>query len=272
MSGINMITTSVLALTPDLERRAVVPQPERGRASRCTVAGDFSYIIGVRGHEHPQTHAVAPEEEAGAFEAQLVNCFAWLGSHAGKAGASLQDLVRVDACIRDINQAGAYRAIAKDSLGGSLPFAGYAIGVPLGARLEQEIGGIAAAPGVPKEVAWDPERPDEAQAVRAGGLVFASGCSGLQDAKTGAIIPDLYADKQGQARQALRRVEAGLGRFGIGLERLLRLDVYLRDIYFEDGFVAIARDLLGTEAPSMTILGGDPEHSAEVEISAIAAA
>jgi enamine deaminase RidA (YjgF/YER057c/UK114 family) len=267
-----MITTTVLALTPDVEREAVVPQPEPGRASRCTRAGDFIYIIGVRGHENPETHAIAPEETQASFEPQLRNCFAWLGAHASKAGASLQDLVRVDACIRDVNRAGEYRAIAKSCLGGSVPFAGYVAGVPLGARLEQEIGGIAVASGAGKEVAWRSEQPEEAQAVRAGGLVFVSACSGLQDARTGAILRDLYGDKPAQVRQALRRVEAGLGRFGVGLDRLLRLDVWLRDIYFEDGFIAIARDVLGPEAPAITVLGGDPGNSAEIEIAAIAAA
>jgi enamine deaminase RidA (YjgF/YER057c/UK114 family) len=272
MSGINMITTSVLALTPDVERTAVVPQPEPGRAARCTRAGDFIYIIGVRGHEHPETHAVAPEEREGAFEIQLQNCFAWLGTHAANAGASLQDLVRADACIRDVNRIDDYRTVAKSCLGDAIPFTGYVTGVPLGARLEQEVGAIAVAPGAGREVAWYAGRSNEAQAVRAGGLVFVSACSGLREANTGAILRDLYGDKSGQARQAFRRLEAALRRFDVGLHRLLRLDVWLRDIYFEDGCIAIAREVLGPETPAITVLGGDLSDSAEVEISAIAAA
>jgi enamine deaminase RidA (YjgF/YER057c/UK114 family) len=236
------------------------------------VAAPLVFVIGVRGLEHPITHEVAPEEVPGAFEAQLFNSFEWLSAHAGKAGTTVKDFVRMDACIRDINQASTYRERTKDYLGGIMPFAGYAVGVPLGARLEQEIGGIAVAPGVAKEVAWYEERPDEAQSTRAGGLVFASGCSGLQDARSGRILTELCGDKAAQARQALRRVEAGVGRFGVGLENLLRLDVYLRDIYFEDAFIEIVRDVLGRDAPAMTVLGGDLEFSAEIEIAAIAAA
>src|SRR5712692_617283 len=51
MSGLNMITTTVMALTPDVGRTAVVPQPAPGRAARCVLAGPFVYVIGVRGHE-----------------------------------------------------------------------------------------------------------------------------------------------------------------------------------------------------------------------------
>lgn len=272
MSGLNMITTTVMAVTPDVERTAVVPQPASGRASRCTLAGPFVFVIGVRGHDDPFTKQHAPEETPAAFEAQLVNSCQWLKSHTAKAGATVEDFVRVDACIRDVNRAPEYRHIVQEYMGGKLPFASYAIGVPLGSRLEQEIGGIAVAPGTSKEVAWDEQRPYQAQATRAGGLVFVSGCSGLQDAITGELRRDLYGDKAEQVKQALRRLEAGLGRFGVGLDRLLRLDVYVRDIYFEEQVVKIATDVLGKNAGTMTILGGDPEYSAEIEVSGIAAA
>ena len=271
MSGLNMITTTVMAVTPNVARTAVVPQPSAGRASRVTLAEPFVFVIGVRGHEDPFSGQVAPEETPEAFEAQLRNCWGWLRSHTGKARAAVEDFVRVDACIRDVNRAPDYRRIAHDCLGGPLSFASSTVGVPLGSRLEQEIGGIAVAPGVSKEVAWDDRQPNQAQAVRAGGLVFASGCSGLQDAATGDLLRDLYGDKPAQARQAFRRLEAALARFNAGLDSVLRLDVWLRDIYFEDAFLAIARDVLGPTAGAITILGGDPEHSAEIELSAIAA-
>jgi len=272
MSGLNMITTTVMAVTPDVKRTAIVPQPTPGRASRCTLAEPFVYVIGVRGHDDPFSKEVAPEEVPGSFEAQLRNSCQWLKSHAGKAGADMQDFVRMDACIRDVNRAPDYRRIVQDYMGGKIPFASYAIGVPLGSRLEQEVGGIAVAPGTSKDVVWDEQRPNEAQATRAGNLVFASACNGLLDVRTGKVVRDLYGDKAGQAKQALRRLEAGLGRFGVGLDKVLRLDVYIRDIYFEDEFVTIARDMLGKDAGTITVLGGEPEHSAEIEIAGIAAA
>jgi enamine deaminase RidA (YjgF/YER057c/UK114 family) len=109
-----------------------------------------------------------------------------------------------------------------------------------------------------------------AQAVRAGQLVFTPACSGLEDAGTGRLLPELHGDKAGQTRQALRRLEAALGRFSIGLDGVLRLDVFLRDVYFEDRFLRIARDVFGPDAPTMTVIGAELPNSAEVEIAAIA--
>ena len=56
------------------------------------------------------------------------------------------------------------------------------------------------------------------------------------------------------------------------MENVLRLDVFLDDIYFEDEFIAIAREYLGAEPPTMNIIGVDLEHNAEVELSCIAGA
>ena len=83
---------------------------------------------------------------------------------------------------------------------------------------------------------------------------------------------ELYGDSAGQTRQALRRLEAALNRFDTSLENVLRLDVFLDDIYFEDEFIAIAREYLGAEPPTMNIIGVDLEHNAEVELSCIAGA
>jgi enamine deaminase RidA (YjgF/YER057c/UK114 family) len=102
--------------------------------------------------------------------------------------------------------------------------------------------------------------------------VFASSASGLQDAQTGAIRQELYGDQSGQTRQALRRLEAALNRFDTTLDQVLRLDVFLDDIYFEDQFIELAREMLGPDAPAMNIVGTDLQHNAEVELSAIAGA
>jgi len=260
-----------MGVTHDVERVAVVPQPAPGRAARVVRAGPFVYVIGVGGRTHPGTGEEAPEEVPEAFDVQLGYAYEWLGAHAGKAGAGLRDFVRVDACIRDVDRAAGYHAFCRRHLGGEIPFASSVVGVPLGGRAEHEIGGVAVAPGETKEVAWLGDRPGVAQAVKAGHLVFASACSGLEDAGSGRILPGLYGDKAGQARQAFRRLEAGLGRFSIGLNGVLRLDVFLRDIYFEDQFLRIARDLLGRDAPTMTVVGAELAHSAEVEVAAIAA-
>ncbi len=270
MAGINMITTAVMGVTPDVVRTAVVPQPVPGRAARVVRADPFVYVIGVGGTTHPETRDHAPEEGPEAFTVQLEYAWAWLRSHLGHAGLEPLDFVRVDGCIRDINREASYYDGGREHLQGRLPLAMHVVGVPLGGRAEHEMGGIALGRGQSKDVAWWPERPDVAQAVRAGGLVFASGCSGLEDARTGRLKPELYGDRAGQVRQAFRRLGASLARFGVGLDRVLRLDVFLRDIYFEEQFLQIARDLLGREPPAITVVGAELAHGAEVELTAIA--
>lgn len=273
MASLNMMTTVVMALTPDVERTSVVPPPTPGRASRVTLAGSFVYVIGVRGHDDPWTKAVAPEETDGAFEQQAEYCLSWLDSHAQKAGARLDDYVRIDTCIRNVNQTASFQRLAEQRFRGKHPYAGYVVGMPLGSRLEQEVGGLAVAPGERKEVAWRDQGPNTvAEAVKAGGLIFASGMRGDTDPRTGTRIADLCGDREGQTRRAFERLEASIGRFDASLDDVLRLDVFLRDIYFEDQFLRLARDVFGANAPTMNIVGADVQDGAEIELEAIAGA
>lgn len=297
MSGINMVTTTALAATPETGRIIIDGPPttpfpgpwterarwveqayqpafnlEGVRCSRAVQVGDFIFTVGVRGHVNPFTGEVAPVEVPEGFSTQIRNSYDEYRAFLSKAGLGFKDLVRVDSHMRNVNRAAEYWAVCQELLGGQIPFATAPAGMPVGGTGEMDMCAIAAAPGVVKEVAWLPERPDVAQAVRAGGLVFASGCAGLHDARSGVRLPELCGDAAGQARQAFRRLEAALGRFNIGLERVVRLDVMLRDIYFEDEFLDILRDVCGQAAPAVTVVGGEPEDWAEVELSAVAAA
>ncbi len=297
MSGINMVTTTALAVTPETEHIIVDGPPttpfpgpwterarwverayqpafglENVRCSRAIQVRDFIFTVGVRGHVNPFTGEVAPVEVPEGFPIQIRNSYDEYRSFLGKAGVGLQALVRVDSHLRNVNRAAEYWAMCKQVLGGAIPFATAPVGLPVGGTGEMDMCAIAAAPGVEKEIRWLPERTEVAQAVRAGGLVFASGCSGVQDATSGELMPDLHGNTAGQARQAFHRLEAALSRFDIGLDRVARLDVVLRDVYFEDQFLTILREVVGQDAPALTIVGGEPEHRAEVELSTIAVA
>ena len=272
MASVNMLTAVVQALTPDVEREVIVPQPTRGRASRITRAGDFTYVIGVRGRSNPFTEEEAPEEVPEQFDTEQLYTYEWLRSHVEKGGGSLDDFVRTDAALQRIGDAPHYRENLKRRFGGKVPFAAYSVGTLLGGRGVMEVGGLAVNPGGTKEVAWLVEDAGIAQAVRANGLVFCSGASGLADVRTSAVKQDLYGDKLGQTKQAFRRLEAGLNRFDSGLDRVLRLDVFLDDIYFEDAFIEAAKEFFGAGPPTMNIVGVDLERNAEVELSAIAGA
>jgi len=244
MWGLNMITTVVMATTEP--REAVVPQPEPGRAARVVKAGPFVFLIGVRG-----THAGAPEETPEAFEAQLRNCWSELESHVGKAGARLDNFVYINTCIRNINDLPRYREVSP-----KLELADYVVGMPMGARGEQEIGGIAVAPGQAKQV--------KEGAVHAGGLIFVAACRGAEGGPCG--------DRAGQTRQALKHLEARLAQFDVGLDSVLRLDVFLRDVYFEDECLRILRDAFGAGMPAISFVGAELAGSGEVELAAVAGA
>ncbi len=271
MAGGNMLTAVVQGLVPSVEREVLVAQPTRGRASRITRAGDFTYVIGVRGQSNPFTGEEAPEETPEQFDVEQSYTYEWLRSHIESGGGSLGDFVRTDTALRRIRDAGRFRDNLRGRLGGGVACASYAVGTLLGGRGLMEIGGVAVNPGGVKETAWLAEDPTWAQAVRANGLVFASGASGLADARTGALMQELYGDQRGQTRQALRRIEAALNRFDSTLDDVLRLDVFLDDIYYEDEFIEAAREFFGNAPPAMNIVGVDLEHNAEVELSAIAA-
>lgn len=272
MAGVNMLTAVVMAMTPDLERQVFVHQPHRGRASRITRCGDFTYVIGVRGRSNPFTDEEAAEEVPEQFETELLYTYEWLRSHLEKGGGGLDDLVRTDCALKRVGDAAPYAAALKERFGGRIPFAAYSVGALLGGRGLMEIGGVAVNPGGAKETAWLAEDPTRAQAVRANGLVFASGASGLADERSGATRQELYGDREGQARQALRRLDTALNRFDTSLESVLRLDVFLDDVYFEDEFVALAGEVFGAEPPTMNIVGADLQGNAEVELSCIAGA
>ena len=64
------------------------------------------------------------------------------------------------------------------------------------------------------------------QAIRAGGLVFTAGQLGI-DPATGELIGD---DVQAQADRSLANVRAILEAAGSGLDRLVKVTVYLADI------------------------------------------
>lgn len=268
MSGINMLTSIVMAVDPSIERRVAVPPPGRGRASRCTRVGPFTFVIGVRGHEDPVTQAHAPEEVDESFDIQLEYCFNALAAHLNKDGNTLANLLRVDATLRAARFVPKYESGVKKRFGGKIPFASYAIGTPLGARLEQEVGGVAIVPGEEKSVRWSNDET-VVDSTNGGGLTFLRSVSGLVDERSHAIVPDLYADTRGQTHQAIANVEHLLRRAGSSLERLLRLDVFLKDIYAQDEVLDELKLLLGSSVPALSFLGCEPRNSAEIEMIAI---
>ena len=69
---------------------------------------------------------------------------------------------------------------------------------------------------------------------------------------------------------AVRNMAALLEPTGSDLSRLLRLDVFVKDIYAQDEILALLKEQIGTSLPAMSFLGSEPRHGAEVEMIAIA--
>src|SRR5205814_10066254 len=97
------------------------------------------------------------------------------------AQVGVENLVRVDAHIRNVNRAAEFRAVCAQYLGGSVPFTGYAVGMPVGGRGEMDVSAIAVAPGVETQVASQGDAPSAPRAVRVGPLLFVGSCSGVRD-------------------------------------------------------------------------------------------
>ena len=272
MHGINMLTSVVMAIDPALERRIAVAAPSRGRASRCTRVGPFTFVIGVRGHDDSYTHAHAPQETDDSFDVQLDYCINALEAHLQKDGNTLDNFVRVDAALRAARFVPRYEAEIRDRFGGRMPFASYAVGTPLGGTCEQEIGGVAVIPGEAKTVNWSSIDPGLADSTVAGGLVFLRNVSGLRDEHLHRLHPESYGKTKDQVRRAVTNVEHLLADADSSLDRLVRLDVFLRDIYAADEVLAELKAILGENVPAVSFLGCEPQYAAEIEMIAIAGA
>ncbi len=271
MADFNAITAMATGLTRDVPREIVVPQPRRGQSARLVRAGDFLYAFGVGGYTNPFTGEEVPINAPDAFRRQHFNNFETLRSFMDEVPAPLEDFVRLDAGFRrNVEDARAFRACTKDLFGGRIPFAHFAL--PLGELANRliQLGGVAVAPGVEKEVHWSPGDPDVAETVRAGGLVFVSSLPGNLDPESGAAMGDLCADKRAQARQSLRCLSAALARAGTTMDRTLSLEVYLRDIYFEDEFIEVAKDVFGSDCPAIGVAGAELEEGIEVQLVGVA--
>lgn len=270
MNGINMLTAIAWAVDPKVARDVAVPSPARGRASRITRAGDLTFVIGVRPHGVARSGQPVPEETAESFSLQLEACFDTLQSHLEADGLTLDRFARVDAALRAARFAAAFEKGVRDRFEGQVPFSMYAAGMPLGARGEMEIGGIALSRGVDKAVhrsAWDPARTD---VVVGAGFAFVRNVSGVVDELTGKPLTD-PGDWRQQVRRAVSNVDGLLGAAGIVDAQLLRFDVFLRDIYGQDEVLRELAQLLGKRMPVVSFIGAEPRYNAEIEIVAVAA-
>jgi 2-iminobutanoate/2-iminopropanoate deaminase len=122
------------------------------------------------------------------------------------------------------------------------------------------------------EAIFTPEAPKPvgpySQAIVHGGLVFASGQVAL-DAQTGAVRGETIEE---QTEVVLRNLEAVLRAANSGLDRLLRVTVFLEQMSEFGRFNPVYERILGDARPARTTVeaGGLP-LGLKVEVDAIAA-
>lgn len=105
------------------------------------------------------------------------------------------------------------------------------------------------------------------QAIRAGDLVFTAGQLGL-DPATGELVSQ---DVAAQAQRALENVAAILGAAGSGLDRLVKVTVFLADIGDWPAVNEVYARLVPEPYPARSALAvKDLPKGARVEIEAVA--
>jgi len=105
------------------------------------------------------------------------------------------------------------------------------------------------------------------QAIRAGGFVFVSGQAGVGD--DGAIVSPGDFDRQ--ADQAFRNLERALKAGGSGLDRLVKVNIYLTSMVHFPKIVELRRKWFSAPYPADTIVEVSALYSpdATIEIEAI---
>ncbi len=121
----------------------------------------------------------------------------------------------------------------------------------------------------PVVVQYDPPRA-YARGSRVGGVVFLAGETGIDHA-SGHLAGDGIRE---QAEQAFVNLRDSLAVFGLGLDALVKMDVFLRSSEHRIPFMEVLRRHLPDGAPPGALLcvGGFAHEGVLVEIECVAAA
>ena len=268
MNGINMITASVIAVIDPQEKRVLVEGPRYAmeNISAAVRGGPFIFVSGIRGTVDPKTGSRVSEEMPDSFSAQTKVCYEVIESILKDCGLSADSVLRLDCYIRDGSRA-SEETVVRDEILGTSPRAATRVALPLSARGEVEITTLAAAPGVAKRSLRG--GIDDPVVVAAGGFLFVGECLGLGFERT-QDRAQLIGDVSSQVEHAMQSLEVSLSRANTSLSNIVRLEVYLRDIYQAQHVAAKLARLIGDDLPSIVIAGAELEDSLEVKLNAIA--
>jgi len=255
MHGINMVTAFAIAVAAPSDKEVLIPGARYGmmNISSAVRGGPFLFIAGIRGTIDPRTGVALPEETPDSFGLQVRKCYEIINAILMEAGAEPSSLLRIDSYIRDRTRREEDATIRREVLG-EVPCASTTVGLPLGARGEVEITTLAVAPGEKKRVAVAAQRglPD---VVEGGGFFFVGECRGNLAPATGEIDRSLSVDRAGQVERAIDVLDQRLRQAGSSLARVVRLELYLRDINFASEAHAILGRRFGNDPPVVSVMG-----------------
>jgi enamine deaminase RidA (YjgF/YER057c/UK114 family) len=228
--------------------------------------GPFAFVSGIRGTVLPRTRERVIEETPEAFDRQTDVSNEIIKAIFAECGLGPDALLRVDTFLRDGSRAAEAAAIQRRVLGHD-PVAATTVALPLSARGEIEITTLAAAKGVRKET--HAATRNEPTTVSAGGFVFVGECAGLPDSAERAV---LLGNAPAQLEHALRMLDRGLQRADASLASLVRIELYLRDIYKADALLPALRQHQREAPPTLIVTGAELDDCLEVKLNAIAIA
>ena len=263
MSGLNMLTTAVITVADSAEHEILVAGEDYaiGHISSLVRAGPLLFLSGIRGTLDPRTTTPIVEETADSFDAQTHVCYQLIIDILSNGGATRDAIVRLDRYVRDRNRTSDEAAICR-SIMGDLDAVSTSIPLPMGMHGEVEITALAVADTKSKEICAS-NAAGQATAIRGGGFVLSGEDS--DDPKL-----DLAGDIDRQIDNAFAILDRRLRRAGAELAGVVRLEVYLRDIYAMDLFLAKARVVFGDNPSAIVVAGVDHEGITEVKLNAIA--
>jgi len=268
MEGLNMVTAAAIAIAPPATKRVRVDGTRYGMAniSSAVEGGPFLFLSGIRGTFDPRNGSRIAEEGDTSFAEQTRVCYEVITSILGECGATARNVLRLECYHRDRHRTRQDERIRREVLG-DVACPAVQVALPLSARGEVEITALAALPHFEVEtVEPTPEGPGVA---RAGGFVLVGECRGIGRDLSPECLR-LVADPVAQTERALDILEASLARCGSTLADLVRVEVYVRDIYDATAVLAGVRERLGDKGPSIVVIGAELGDALEVKISAIA--
>jgi enamine deaminase RidA (YjgF/YER057c/UK114 family) len=267
MSGINMLTAFAIACADAGTKEVLVPGPRYGMANIATAVrgGPLVFLSGIRGLVDPRDGRAVAEETPEAFAAQTRVVYVAIESILADCGLTPHSILRIDSWLRDSARAAEDEAICRELLGPA-QYASTRKALPLSARGETEVTVLAAGPGVDKKI-YDAR--GEPTVTSAAGFHFVGECRGIDGPPSAANLT-LIANPRAQLSRALGVLDTALRNCGSELSKTVRLELYLRDIYFADAAQAMLRNTFGEECPAVATIGADLESPVEVKLNAIA--